>query len=103
MRLKQYEAGFNVNETIKNRVLSGVVEGSAAWRAGLRDGMKTRGLSIRHDDTENDVKISVEDADGQTKKMDFRPVKEMAELVPQFFPQGWRGYGQGLPGMVLTR
>lgn len=85
VRLKQYEAGFNVNETIKNRVLSGVVEGSAAWRAGLRDGMKTRGLSIRHDDTENDVKISVEDADGQTKKMDFRPVKEMAELVPQFF------------------
>lgn len=83
--LLQYEAGFNVNETIKNRMVTGIVEGSAAWRAGLRNGMKTRGLSIRHDDIQNDVKISVEDADGQVKKMDYRPVKEMEGLVPQYF------------------
>ncbi|MBL8518815.1 MAG: hypothetical protein JNM76_17755 [Betaproteobacteria bacterium] len=81
----QYEAGFNVNETIKNRMITGIVEGSAAWRAGLRNGMKTRSLSIRQDDVDNDVKISVEDADGQAKKMDYRPVKEVAGLVPQYF------------------
>lgn len=85
VRMVRYEAGFNVNETIKTRVMTGVVEGSAAWRAGLRDGMKTRGLSIRHDDIENDVKISVEDSEGQLRKMDYRPVKEMADLVPQYF------------------
>jgi len=85
VKLKQYEAGFNANETIKQRTVIGVVEGSAAWRAGLRDGMKTRGLSIRYGDIDSDVNISVEDTDGQTKKMDFRPVKELAELVPQYF------------------
>lgn len=83
----QYEAGFDVNETIKNRAITGIVEDSAAWRAGLRNGMKTRSLSIRQDDIQNDVKISVEDADGQVKKMDYRPVKALAERVPQYFPK----------------
>lgn len=89
--LLQFEAGFNVDQTIKNRVITGVVEGSAAWRAGLRDGMKTRRLSIRQDDIENDVKITVIDADGQEQKMDYRPVRQSAEKVPQYFLKAGAG------------
>jgi predicted metalloprotease with PDZ domain len=83
--IPQYEAGFSVRETIEKRVIIGVIEGSAAWRAGLRDGQKTRSLSIRYDDVESDVKFTVEDAEGQIRKMEFRPVKETGELTPQYF------------------
>lgn len=82
--LKQFELGFSRDETFKTRVLTGVVEGSAAWRAGLREGTKIRRLSFSENDPEKDVTVTIEDAAGERQDIKYRPVKDSTVLVPQY-------------------
>lgn len=82
--LKQFELGFSRDETFKTRVLTGVVEGSAAWRAGLREGMNIRRLSFSENDTEKDVTVTIEDAAGERQDIKYRPVKDSQVRVPQY-------------------
>jgi predicted metalloprotease with PDZ domain len=83
--LPVFEAGFNFTETIKNRVATGVVPESAAWKAGLREGHKTRRLSIRDGDVNQIVKFSVIDESGKELDFEFRPVKDSKDTTPQYF------------------
>jgi predicted metalloprotease with PDZ domain len=55
----RFEPGFDVDGSLKDKVVSGVREGSAAFAAGLRDGQKIKGVSIYHGDPDKEIVINV--------------------------------------------
>jgi predicted metalloprotease with PDZ domain len=57
-----FELGFDVS-TLQSHVLAGVVPGSAAERAGLRDGMRLAEFSIQYDTVDGNVEVRVVDGD----------------------------------------
>jgi predicted metalloprotease with PDZ domain len=60
----EFELGFD-RASIEAHVVRGVVRGSAAERAGLRDGQKLRGVRAWLGDTSRDVQLDIEDARGR--------------------------------------
>jgi predicted metalloprotease with PDZ domain len=78
----RFELGFDSVGIASRRVL-GVVPGSAAERAGLRNGMELINWSIHFGDTSQDVTMRVLDSN-QWMDIRYRPVTEKAIDVPVF-------------------
>jgi predicted metalloprotease with PDZ domain len=79
-----FEAGFDVDRTLAERVVHGVVPGSRAHAAGLRDGQPVRGLSVHRGRTDRPVEVTVVD-DGRERRIEYEPLGERVAL-PRFTP-----------------
>lgn len=80
---RSFDAGFNMETWAKSRIFSGVVPGSNAYRAGLRDGQKWVSGAMMQDDPTSLVKFTV--IDGETQKVvQFYPASTVAIPLPQF-------------------
>ena len=78
----RFELGFEAAGIANRRVL-GVVPGTAAERAGLRNGMELVSWSIYFGDTSQDVTMRVLYTDG-VRDIRYRPVTDRAIDVPVF-------------------
>ncbi|TPV96186.1 MAG: hypothetical protein B7733_06070 [Myxococcales bacterium FL481] len=78
----QFEAGFDVDASFDAYVVQGVVAGSAAHRAGLRDGQHLEGFDLHWGDVERPVRLTVRDGQRQ-RKLEFLPIGA-ARVVPGF-------------------
>ncbi len=84
LAFRAYELGFDIEVTIARRKVAGVVPGSAAYEAGLRDGMTANGWSVFRGDTTRNVEMNV--VDGETRKtIKFLPVSKAEIVTPQFY------------------
>jgi predicted metalloprotease with PDZ domain len=80
---RSFDAGFDIEKWTKSRVFSGVVPGSNAHRAGLRDGQKWVSGAMMKDDPTTLVKFTV--IDGETQKvLEFYPASTRAIRLPRF-------------------
>jgi predicted metalloprotease with PDZ domain len=61
VEIARFELGFDHERAAQERVLAGVVPGSAAERAGLVDGMALRGWSVHFGAADRPVELVVED------------------------------------------
>ena len=68
----RYDAGFDVDATLKSKVVSGVRGGSAAQKAGLSDGQAVEGLSIYRGDANREIDLTVRDHN-QRRSIRFFP------------------------------
>jgi predicted metalloprotease with PDZ domain len=68
----RFELGFDT-QSIKTRTISGVVPGSAAEKAGLRDGMALAGGSVRFDDADEEAEIRITESDKTVKSFRYLP------------------------------
>lgn len=59
-RIGEYQLGFDRQASLEARRVSGVVRGSAAWRAGLRDGQRLLGWSIHGGRPDKRVELKVQ-------------------------------------------
>ena len=73
-----YELGFTFTEDRKG--IQSVVEGSAAWKAGLREGDEVFSRSIWQGSIDHEVELGVK-RNGKTLKLAFYPIKKA--MVPQ--------------------
>ncbi|HZI88412.1 MAG TPA: hypothetical protein VFD48_16385 [Pyrinomonadaceae bacterium] len=80
---RSFHAGFDIEKWTKSRVFSGVVPGSNAHRAGLRDGQKWVSGAMVQDDPTSLVKFTVIDGEMQ-KVVQFYPASTEAIRLPQF-------------------
>lgn len=78
----KYELGFS-QDSLKDKIMSGVLKNSAAYDAGLRDGQKILGLSVNFGDSTKNVEITVEE-NGSKKKINYLPQSKEKVAVPQF-------------------
>ena len=77
----RFELGFDA-ASLKTRVLSGLVAGSAAERAGLRNGMDLRGWSIEADASrETEIRVLEE---GKLRSIRYLPASAGRVPVPQY-------------------
>ncbi len=59
-RIGEYQLGFDRQASLAARRVTGVVRGSAAWRAGLRDGQRLLGWSIHGGRPDKRVELKVQ-------------------------------------------
>jgi predicted metalloprotease with PDZ domain len=71
--LGEFELGFDPDATLAAKVFMGVKPGSAAYRAGLRDGQTLRGYSYGHGDTRREVEVTIE-VEKQKQVLKWLPV-----------------------------
>jgi predicted metalloprotease with PDZ domain len=77
-----FELGFDFDATRDRKVITGLVPGSAAQRAGLRDGDALAGFSAAIGDASQPVKVTVRDGAG-TRDIEYLPCVAALE-VPSF-------------------
>ena len=82
--LSPFELGFDFNATAKTNIISGVVENSNAWKAGLRDGQPWKGGSIYFDNIEKEAEVVVME-NGVEKKITYFPKGSKVVEVRQFY------------------
>jgi predicted metalloprotease with PDZ domain len=81
-----FDLGFDLQALQKTREIAGVITGSAAYNAGLRDGQKLAGgFSFSLGDTSKAIELKVS-ADGDEKVIRYLPVAEEKVAIPQFRP-----------------
>jgi len=71
--LPVFDTGFDHERTLKEGVVSGVVPGGCAARAGLSDGMHIRSWSVNYGRTDVPIEVRVGDAEGE-RTLSFLPV-----------------------------
>lgn len=84
VEISPFELGFDWNATAKTQMITGVIENSQAWKAGLRNGQKWRGGSVYFDNTVQPALVNVE-VDGKLQEIKYQPVASKKEWVRQFY------------------
>ncbi|MGH7149403.1 MAG: hypothetical protein ACREIU_01830, partial [Planctomycetota bacterium] len=77
-----YEPGFDVQGSLAAKVVRGVVEGSEAHRAGLRDGQRLKRWSVAPGRTDTPIALTVEEEGGE-RRLSFLPEGKPV-AVPRF-------------------
>jgi hypothetical protein len=75
----RWALGFDGERSFRERRVTGLVPGSAAQRAGLREGDLLRAYAVFGGDADRDAELTVE-RDGAQVEIRYRPVA--AEPVP---------------------
>ena len=83
VQLRPYEEGFDAGASFEAKKVVGVVENSAAYLAGLRDGMPLSGWSIYRGDATKPVELNTS-VGAKPVTIEFLPVAQNAITVPQF-------------------
>ena len=84
--LAPFELGFDYEATAKTKILTGVIENSSAWKAGLRNGQKWRGGSIYFDKIQKPALVYIEE-EGKIREIKYMPTEANTVLVRQFYLQ----------------
>jgi hypothetical protein len=66
-----------------------VIEGSAAWKAGVRNGQLLQSMNIHYGDMSQPVQLGVLD-NGALRKITYYPIQSERTLVPQYDVSGAR-------------
>jgi predicted metalloprotease with PDZ domain len=79
-----FELGFDFDATAERNVITGVVENSAAWHAGLRDGQQWSGGSVYFNNTSMPALVYITE-DGKKKEITYKPLGARKERVRVFY------------------
>ena len=78
-----FELGFDFETARTRRVMGQVVETSAAYAAGVREGQKILGISVYFGMTDKPVKLTIEE-NNQSREITYFPETTEKILIPQF-------------------
>lgn len=78
----QWQAGFDIEASLADRVVKGVQPGSAAAKAGLRNGEQLLGWSLRWNDTTSPVELTLKD---RAEPLRYLP-RGAEAMAPQLVP-----------------
>jgi predicted metalloprotease with PDZ domain len=74
---RDFDPGFDGRASAEGKIVKGVREGSAAWKAGLRDGQKILSVNVGSGDATHPASgmVKVQDAEGP-REIRFEPLGE---------------------------
>ena len=90
----QFELGFDVLATTRDKIARGVISGGPAARAGLEDGMRLTGWGWYNGDPDREATIRTTDGVAQ-RILTYLPRSGVPKSVPQFVRDSGRGCGTG--------
>ena len=86
-RVAAFDVGFDLDRSMRDTVVRGVRAGSAAHRAGLRDGMRLRGWSVHHGDPGRPAEFAVIGGSGAPDRwIRYLPAANDGSEVVLFMP-----------------
>lgn len=83
-----FELGFERTRSFAERRLHGVLPGSAAHRAGVRDGMAIEGLSVAFGNVGREVVLQVREEGGAQREIRYLPRGEPVVVMQYAPPEG---------------
>lgn len=78
-----FDLGFDFDSSRPIRRVQGVRKGSAAWRAGLRDGQELRGWSVTYGAVDKPVELTIRDGIGTEEEI----IRYLPQVDPIKIPQ----------------
>jgi predicted metalloprotease with PDZ domain len=90
LEVRQFDIGFDADESKKAGVTRGVREGGNAWAAGVRDGQRWAPLDVVWGDPGYMVELEIRD-DQRTRRVKYYPASSDASRAPQYSPASSRG------------
>lgn len=85
LHVKQFDMGFDVNESRKTGVIQGIRENSNAWKTGVRNGSQWALIDVVWGDPSYLTELEI--GDGQrTRRVKYYPASSNAILAPQYTP-----------------
>ncbi|HEX5653043.1 MAG TPA: M1 family aminopeptidase [Chitinophagaceae bacterium] len=83
-QLGQFDPGFDMDASLKNKIIAGVKPNTEAWKAGIRDGQALKTWSVYYDNISVPMEVVIKDENGKDKKISYLPVAAEKIEVPQF-------------------
>jgi predicted metalloprotease with PDZ domain len=83
VRIERYELGFDAAASFKKNRVVGLAPGSAAERAGVREGEVLKGYSVHGGDTARDVLLQIE-RDGRVEDVTYKPISTQTTAAAVF-------------------
>ena len=82
--VRQFDVGFDLDESRRTGTIRGVREDSSAWQAGVRDGQRWTPLDVVWGDPDYLAEFEVRDGDGARRRVKYRPASGQAARAPQY-------------------
>ena len=79
-----FEVGFDFEKSKVAKEVIGIKEGSAAYKAGIRDGQKLMGYGMYFGEMDKQAEVVVR-VDGEAKSIKYFPKGKSEEKIPQFY------------------
>jgi hypothetical protein len=81
--VKQFDVGFDLDESRKTGTIRGVRENSNAWQAGVRDGQRWSPMDIVWGDPSYLTELEIRDGQG-TRRAKYYPASSNTGRAPQY-------------------
>jgi predicted metalloprotease with PDZ domain len=81
--IEVFDAGFDLDKSLKEKMVHGAVEGSAAWNSGLRNGQILKTWSLYYGKTKYPITLQLFD-NGEARSIQYFPVALEKVPVMQF-------------------
>jgi hypothetical protein len=88
--VRQFDIGFDSDESKKTGIIQGVREGGNAWEAGVRDGQRWAPMDVVWGDPGYLVELEIRDGQ-RTRRVKYYPASSGAIHAPQYAPASSRG------------
>jgi predicted metalloprotease with PDZ domain len=87
--VRQFDIGFDSEESKKTGIIQGVREGGNAWEAGVRDGQRWAPIDVVWGDPSYLVELEIRDGQ-RTRRVKYYPASSSAIQAPQYTPASSR-------------
>jgi len=83
--VKQFDVGFDLEESRKTGTIRGIRENSSAWQAGVRDGQQWAPMDIIWGDAGYLAEFEIRDGRGK-RRVTYYPASPQSARAPQYAP-----------------
>ena len=90
LSVKQFDMGFDVDESKKTGIIQGVRESGKAWEAGVRNGQRWATMDVVWGDPSYLAELEIRDGQ-DTRRVKFYPASSNAIDAPQYTPTSSAG------------
>jgi predicted metalloprotease with PDZ domain len=92
--VRQFDIGFDSDESKKTGIIQGVREGGHAWAAGVRDGQHWAPMDVAWGDPSYLADLEIDDGQ-HTRRVKYYPASSEAIRAPQYAPMSSKGCDSG--------
>jgi hypothetical protein len=87
--IKQFDIGFDYDDSKKTGIVQGVREGSNAWEAGVRNGQQWAPMDVTWGDPSYLVDLEIREGQ-RSRRIKYYPASSNAIEAPQYTPTSSR-------------
>ena len=100
--VRQFDIGFDSDESKKTGIIQGVRKGSNAWEAGVRNGQRWSAIHVVWGDPGYLAELEIRDGE-RTRRVKYYPASSNASPAPQYIATSSHGCDSRAPSALTPR